>query len=300
MKKIAHTRSKITSIAAVLIVLIQAAFPQQGRETLTNSKIIELVRLGLGESVIIEKIRQSECRCDTSTAELAKLKAARVSDGIIMAMMNPSSGGYSESGPPRTSVPTKGSPAVAIGDPESTALSNVSEPGIYLYEDGKLSGMDPSVFSGTKTSVFGWAMTGGIAKSKVRAKIPRSSANTQPSSRTPIFYFIFNPEIKATGAVMSGSIWGLPATSPAEFLMVQMQVKGGSREAVVGEAGLFSGINSGARDRDMREYSFEKIRLGVFKVVPKGALPPGEYAFYYAGTVSGLISGGKIFDFSVK
>ena len=101
---------------------------------------------------------------------------------------------------------------------------------------------------------------------------------------------------------MAGNLWwGMPATSPAEFMLVQMNVKEASREAVMGEYGAFTGMSTGARDQDIREYSFEKIKPGVYKVSPKTNLAPGEYCFYYAATVVGLgFAGGKVFDFSVK
>ena len=59
------------------------------KEILTNAAIIELSQLGLGEAVITEKIRQSECRFDTSISGLKQLKAAKVSDTLIALMMNP-------------------------------------------------------------------------------------------------------------------------------------------------------------------------------------------------------------------
>ena len=101
---------------------------------------------------------------------------------------------------------------------------------------------------------------------------------------------------------MAGNLFfGLPATSPAEFMMVQMNVKQASREAVMGEFGAFTGVSMGARDKDVREYSFEKLKPGLYKVTPKTQLAPGEYCFYYAGNVTGLgFAGGKVFDFSVK
>ena len=84
-------------------------------------------------------------------------------------------------------------------------------------------------------------------------------------------------------------------------MMVHMNVKEASREAVLGEYGAWTGASMGARDRDIREYSFEKVKTGIYKVVPKTNLAPGEYCFYYAGTVTGIgFAGGKIFDFGVK
>jgi len=83
--------------------------------------------------------------------------------------------------------------------------------------------------------------------------------------------------------------------------MVHMTVKEASREAVLGEYGAWTGASMGARDQDIREYSFEKVKTGIYKVVPKTNLARGEYCFYYAGTVTGIgFAGGKIFDFGIK
>ena len=73
------------SICILLLCVVFASNSpaQTGREVLTNRQIIELVRLGLSEAVIVEKIRQSECRCDTGTTALAELKAAKVSDTVF-------------------------------------------------------------------------------------------------------------------------------------------------------------------------------------------------------------------------
>jgi hypothetical protein len=294
-----------------LLILVSAtAFGQKTPEVLTNAKIIELVRMGLGESLIVAKINQSTCQCDTSTAALGKLKTAKVSDAIIMAMINAE---YGEKGISETvinvSMRSPAKPAETRSSVETSAeagpaaLRQITEPGIYLFEDGKMTAIEPSVFSGTKANFLKGALTYGIMKTKFRAKVRQSSANMKVAGAQPVFYFVFNPEYKNSGATMAGTglWWGMPATSPAEFLMVQMAVKQASREAIMGEYGAFSGMSTGARDKDIREYSFEKIKTGVYKVVPKTPLTPGEYCFFYAGTVTGLgFAGGKVFDFSIK
>lgn len=275
----------------------------QSKEVLTNDHVVAMVKLGMGEDLIIEKIRQSSTNFDTSLNALGKLKNARVSDKIIMAMMNPTAG-------PATSRESPGSENNRNGngrpsgsdDAGPAALREITEPGIYLYEAGKMTAIEPSVFSGTKANFLKGALTYGIMKSKMRAKVRGKSANLQSSSSQPVFYFVFNPDYKNSGATMAGGLWwGMPATSPAEFMMVQMSVKQASREAVMGEYGTFTGMSTGARDKDIREYSFEKIKPGVYKVVPRNVLQPGEYCFYYAGNVAGLgLAGGKVFDFSIS
>lgn len=307
---------KISILFASLLLILTIApklKAQIKREVLTNAKIIELVRLGLGEEIIIEKIRQSDCQCDTSSVGLAKLKTAKVPNAVIMAMLN--SGSEEET---TTAVPTKKQKPSANKNVETVvsksaqnnstkptdsnkALNQITEPGIYLFEDGKMQQIEPSVFSGSKMNPLMGALTYGIKKTKYRAKVRGKSANMQLANSQPVFYFVFNTDYKNSGATMAGNLWwGMPATSPAEFMMVQMNVKENSREAVLGEFGAWTGVSMGARDKDIREYSFEKIKPGIYKVVPKTALAAGEYCFYFGGNVTGLgMAGGKVFDFSV-
>jgi len=300
MRKVKSVYMSVLAILLAVSIVANGISGQSQREILNNAKIIELVRLGLSEALIVEKIRQSDCKCDTSTTELARLKSAKVSDAIIIAMME-SSRAYSDSAsvtaqneqnkPVRT-VETDNS-----ADPKE--LRELSEPGIYLFENGKMQGIEASVFSGAKMNALWGTLTYGIKKTKWKAKVRGKNANMQTTSSQPVFYFVFNPELKNSGATMAG-LWGL-ATSPNEFLMVQMGIKDASREAVLGEYGAWTGAEMGARDKDIREYSFEKIKPGIYKVVPKTALKPGEYCFYYAGNITGIgFAGGKVFDFGVK
>jgi len=274
----------------------------QTREVLSNAQIIEMVQNGWGESLIVAKVNKSECKCDTSTAGISKLKNAKVSDAIIMAMIDAAPGGYSESKTTaRKEEPTQSSGNIT---PTETAndkiIKSITEPGIYLFENGKMNPIEPSVFSGSGTNMLKSSLTFGIKKAKYKAKVRGKSANLQVGSGMPTFYFVFGQEYRNSGAAMSG-FWGY-ASSPAEFLLAQMDIQSNSRQIVMGEVRAFTGdVDMGARDKDVREYQFEKIKTGVYKVSPKQNLLPGEYAFYYAGTISGFgFAGGKVFDFSVR
>jgi hypothetical protein len=296
---------RLTALAVmsfIALTFIQINSAQTKREALTNAKIIEMVKLGLDDEIIVEKIRQSECQCDTSTGGLAQLKTAKVSNAIIMAMLGSSPGSRTDGDRNKnnsSNLPVRENVAKS-GNADEKALSKISEPGIYLFENGEMKAIEPSVFSGTKMNPLMGALTYGIKKTKYRAKVRGKSANMQTAGTQPEFYFVFNPEYKNSGAAMAGLFWGMPATSPAEFVMVQMKQKEASREAVMGEYGTFTGMSMGARDEDIREYSFEKIKPGIYKVVPKTALGTGEYCFYYAGNVVGIgFAGGKVFDFTI-
>lgn len=55
--------------------------------TITNGDVLDLVKAGLAPEVVAAKVRASICKCDTSPAALAELKAAAVPDVVILAMV---------------------------------------------------------------------------------------------------------------------------------------------------------------------------------------------------------------------
>jgi hypothetical protein len=78
-------------VAVALIGLLLGpltAAPSLAQEVMTNDSVIGMVKAGLPDSVIIAKIRASERKFDTSTDGLVKLKAAKVPDGVIEAMIS--------------------------------------------------------------------------------------------------------------------------------------------------------------------------------------------------------------------
>src|SRR5688572_4833068 len=153
------------------------AFPAQTtRETLTNEKIVELVKLGLSETLIVAKINRSICECDTSTAAITRLKVAKVSDAIIVAMLIISDDqGQSKLRSPANPKPESYSSraeanvasTVSRTEPASSndlTLSRLSEPGIYVYDGGEMKTIEPAVFSGTKMNPLMGSLTLGIKK----------------------------------------------------------------------------------------------------------------------------------------
>src|SRR5262249_14977620 len=54
---------------------------------LTNKDIVEMARLGLSETLIVQKINTSKAAFDVSVSALKSLKDSGVSDGVIAAMM---------------------------------------------------------------------------------------------------------------------------------------------------------------------------------------------------------------------
>lgn len=72
-------------IATLLILVCQfTAFAQQ---QLNNQDVINLIKSGLGESIVIAKIKQTGGNFDTSPASLRELKSQKISESVILAMI---------------------------------------------------------------------------------------------------------------------------------------------------------------------------------------------------------------------
>lgn len=249
-------------------------------ETLTNAAIIELTDLGFGEDVIIEKIQHSEHDFDTSLSGLKRLKEAGVSDAVIKAMVNAQSAAAKEAEETRES--------------DLTNPLSPQEPGIYYWTTkpgkGKLVQLEPTVYSQGKTG--GWLesqLTYGLAKTKVKAVVPRPRARLRVSEARPVFYFYF--EQKGPGLSYAHSFID-GAVSPNEFVLVKMTEKRDSREVTVAESNILSSAH-GASSKHTRDFDFEKVRPGIYKVMITTPLEPGEYCFFYAGAARAE----RLFDF---
>lgn len=259
-----------------------------GSEVLTNDKVITMVKAGLPPALVIAKIRASKANFNTDTDELIRLQGAHVPTEIINAMVEASSHASAVTS-------STGAGDVSRADPNEPASAH--EAGIYLYleKDGqkKMFQLEPAVSKQTKSGGFlASAITYGIAKIKFKASLSGQNASLQVDQPRPVFYFYF--EVKGSGLSTSNYY----ATSPNEFVLVQLDAKSNTREVTVSQANAFS-AQSGTMDKASRAFSYEKIAPGVYKVTPQADLAEGEYGFYNAAGV-GPSGGAKIFDFGIK
>jgi hypothetical protein len=280
-----------------MVVLAQDGGSSSG-EVLTNEKVMTMTKAGLSTPIIVSKIRASKTKFDVSTEELIRLKQASVPDDVVNAMVEASSD---------APVGSRTGAAAASADPNDPL--SLHEAGIYLLEekDGKklMTQLEPSVSTQTKSGgFFKSAMTYGLAKIKSKAVISNPNAKLQINNPRPVFYFYF--EVRNSGLSNSGNVYASSSTSPNEFVLVQMEAKKKEGQLVVGEANAF-GAQSGALEKYVRPFDYEKLAPGVYKVTPKTDLADGEYGFFYGGSAPiadyGYFGGGaspKIFDFGIK
>ncbi|MBS0478377.1 MAG: hypothetical protein JSR79_03640, partial [Proteobacteria bacterium] len=144
-------------MSAACAVALAFAAPAAAQEVMTNDTVIALVGAGLGEQVVIAKVKSSPVSFDVSTDKMIELKRRGVSDNIIAAMVDASG---------------KSATASALGASDSPDPSAPHAAGIYLLRGdaapAKMVRIDAISSNQTKTGGFlGYALTGGIAKIKI-------------------------------------------------------------------------------------------------------------------------------------
>jgi len=293
--KVVATCVAMLVVSAVMALTALVCVGQQATRKLTNHDITEMVSLGLSDDVVVDKIHAAEATdFDTSIEGMKALKAAKVSDAIIRAMINPRP---SIAGSAGSSADQKPAVKADPNDPNSP-----HDPGIYMYAKTRtgveLLMLEPTVYSqGKSGGVFASAMTYGIAKMKWKAVVQGPHANLKSSDSGMAFYFYFE---EASAGLSHASFGG--TTTPNEFTLLKFDEKKDSRETVVMTANAF-GASSGTDQKANVHFSFTKLMAGVYKVTPDLPLQPGEYCFLSSVGIgaygAGSAGASRLFDFAV-
>ena len=230
---------------------------------LNNQDVIDWVRAGMSDEVIIEKIRVApETSFDTNSEGWKALKAANVSDAVIKAMVNPKN--------PVGAVPTvlPRNPSVAIpGFPNNASVA-------YKHPDGSFTALDqcpaPNVKStgGVKTLV-----TQGISSIKAKAVYRDAEAPVRIAERRPTFY--------------------LRSNSARGVLLVRLEKKGHNRELEISGGATSLSMRMGIRNQDILDLTTKPIADGILSIIPNTELPNGEYLIAFDNM------GASSFDFGI-
>jgi hypothetical protein len=238
---------------------------QQLSKRITNQEVIEMVSLGLSDDVIIDKIHTTaETNFDTSLAGLKTLKAAKVSDAVIRAMMYPHPG-----------MTVGHAPALSTADTPAVPW----EVGVYLVVKGKLTEIEPEIVNWQTGGVLKTTITLGIVKGDKNGKVMRGNSPTQVPS--PLEFLIKTPE----------------GTSVEEYQLLRLHRKNNRREFRSVTGGILH--VSGGAQRDDVPFQPEKIGNRTWKIRLKD-IQDGEYGFLPPGVESESISSsGKMYTFGV-
>ena len=290
--RIAHIVLSAVVLAFLHCVLI--AYPAAGqdnnalRKRLTNTDIIDMVKMGLSDDVIISKIRSASAAgadaisMNTSVEGLRELKAANVPDSVIKVMINPA--------PPPA-------PVIAASTPMTLDPSlPPPEVGVY-WKDGAnfvlLQGhaMTNAKAGGKAGSIF----TNGLRNQHWDAVVEGPTSKNTVRDRRPTFY-LYVPD----------------GTDSSDYVLIQLNKKSDHREFQIGSFGGVTGGKSGVKKEKQVAFRAEHIGIRAYKLSLDDALRPGEYAFFMgtgqSTTMSGAMGGnrsggaasGRIYDFSVS
>lgn len=247
-----------------LLTLVALGGAQQLTKKMNNQDVLDMASLGLSDDVIVDKIHTApETDFNTNLDALKALKAAKVSDAVIRAMINPH---------PAMPQASAAAPAAANGPgmPEDI--------GVYLILRGKLTEVEPEVVGWQSGGFMKSMATGGLTKGHVNGKIMKPKSALQATN--PFEFIIKTPE----------------GTSVTEYQLLKLDEKSDRREFRAMTGGIIHA--SGGAEKNAIQFTPEKIgpRLWRVKIAD---LQKGEYGFLPPGVNSASISSsGKIYSFS--
>jgi hypothetical protein len=259
---------KMTRVVLILILVAAVSLSLPGatslaQEVLTNDSVIQMVKAGLPEAVVIAKIKSTSTKFDLKTDLLVSLKKAGVSDKVLEAMVAAGSGPA-----PSTAgaMPAPPAPAVAAG-----ALKNQDV--IYQLVAGKYVEMfATSANLETNMAFF---------QSKSEVVLEGKKAQYRTSEKQPVFLSTYS-------------------STDAPLVRLKQGDEHNDRNLKIGSGAFmpFGGTQKmGVRNEDKIAVSIERDPRGFYKVTPSAPLAPGEYGFILA---TGFGAGsGKVYDFGV-
>lgn len=269
------------------------------QEPLTNDSVVKMVKAGLSADVIVSMVKTQPAKYDLTPDRLIDLKTAGVPDKVVAAMVERGAGvGAGSSVDPHASGATPAAGTVAAGDPNDPLAPHDS--GIYIYAkdrngEYKLTELEQASYQGSKTGGFlASSLTYGIKKVKTKAEIPGQHASIRTPDTQPVFYFYFEDKAAGLGKNSFGSV-----SNPNQFSLVKLDVTKTTRETMIAQAGV-TGASSGTDEKSMVSFKSEKLKSGMYKVVPNIGMDPGEYCFLsMSGAAAGAAAAAQIFDFGV-
>jgi hypothetical protein len=280
--------------------------PKPANAGMTVADVQEMVKSGLSEDLIIAALRKDNHRFDLGAQDMLALKKAGVSDNIIKVMLDPTAPVISPAVPAAGGVVGIRTPRASGATPdagisEAAIDANMNNPdaphdsGIYILSGDKMTGLERAATQGTKTGMLGHVLTSGIVKGKTKAVLPGPRASIRTSDQRPVFYFYFEDKSAALGKTGFGA---QTVSNPNQFAMLKLDQKKDSREVVIGTIG-FASASTGSETKAQIAFKSEKLRPGVYRVIPTVNMEPGEYCFV-SSSPGGAAGAADIFDFSIN
>jgi hypothetical protein len=257
---------RVVAVMLVCVLGVSVCLGQQLAKKMSNQDVIDMVSMGLSDDVIVDKIHGTPgTDFDTSIDGLKTLKAAKVSDAVIRAMINP-----------HPAAPSSTAPVVAAAANNSGIPDEV---GVYILLKGVMTEVEPEVVGWQSGGVMKSIATQGITKGHVNGKIMKPKSSIQAVN--PFEFIIKTPE----------------GTAATEYQLLKLDEKGNRREFRATTGGIIHA--SGGAEKNALEFTPEKIASRTWRI-KLADLKKGEYGFLPPGVSSQSISSsGKIYTFGV-
>jgi hypothetical protein len=271
----------------VLAVSADAQDSSLMKKRFTNQDVIEMVKMGLSEDVIIAKIRSASAAgsdvlsLDTSLGGLKALKEASVPDSVIKVMINPSP-----------------APTIVAGATPMTIDPNLPPPevGVYWKDGTKFTLLQGQAVTNTKAGGrAGSFFTDGMRNQHWDATIQGPVSKNVVKDRRPLFY-LYVPD----------------GSDSSDYVLISLNKKSDRREFQIGSFGGITGGKSGVkRDKEL-QFHADHVGIRMYKITLDSDLKPGEYAFFmgtgqgntmsgaHGGNRSGGSASGRVYDFSIS
>ncbi len=275
---------------AASLLLVPTARGQELTKRLDNQAIIDMVSLGLGDDVIIEKIRSAnEPHFDTDVDGLKKLKEAKVSDPVIRAMINPRA--VPAAAPAAVVAAATPPPAPAPAPPAEDPNLPPKEVGVFWKHGPNFTFIEGQMVS--QAQIGGRAahkLTFGVKSKHWNAYLMGPESKNKVKDTRPVFYF-YVPE----------------GGSASDYTLLKLDKKGDRRQFEVGSIGGWFGQKSGTKEGNSRGFDVERVAPRTYKASLLVDLDPGEYGFFMgtgqqmamSDKEAGGSSTGRIYDFSI-
>jgi hypothetical protein len=263
---------KKISYWAILLCMVGVccAASQEVSKRLSNQDIIDMVKLGVSNDVIIAKIRsangQDQLAFDTSVEGMKSLKAANVPDDVIKVMINPAP-------VPVSIAPAASGSAPAAFDPNFPP----PEVGVYWRDGASFVLIEGQALSRAKVGGrAGSFFTDGMRSEHWDAYLEGPTSKNRVKDRQPHFY-LYVPD----------------GISSADYVLIKLEKKGDRREFQIGSFGGVTAGKSGVKQDKQVQFKAEHVAIRTYKISLDADLKPGEYAFFQGTGQQTMMAGGR-------
>lgn len=254
-------------------------------EILTNDSVLQLLKAGIDEDLIIAKIRDSQHHFDLSVQGMVNLKEGGASDRLMHFLMDPTKPAESKASPGAASINSVAASSKEPPKPTEIASAKTEsnlpkEIGVYVKKSNSFTEVQPEAVVWQTGGTLKRFATAGIVQGDVNGKIKGSRSSIILAA--PLEFVVITSE-------------GVAIT---EYQLIRLRKAGKDREFRTVTGGIFS--TTGAT-RDAIQFESTKVSNRTYAVnLP--AMDEGDYGFLPPGSSSPGSSSnvGKMYTFQVR